>query len=74
MIWQENQIWIGAAIGEEAGAYCVYHGESNQGNFSDIYVKENELQDLDYGYVLVSLVKKGVLINHFYQTQIDREH
>lgn len=35
------------------GAYAVYYGENDQRNLIETFKRENELQDLDYAYVLV---------------------
>lgn len=52
---QENEIWVGAAVRGDYGAYQIYYGEDDERNFNGIYKKENELQDVDYAYVLGTL-------------------
>lgn len=42
-------------MSDDYGAYQIYYGENDKRNFNGIYKKENELQDVDYAYVLVTI-------------------
>lgn len=54
-----HHIWIGAATNEEKGAFAIYHGEKDERNYTQIYEKKDQLEDLEYAYVLVSIVYKA---------------
>ncbi|KAI8047521.1 uncharacterized protein B0P05DRAFT_565805 [Gilbertella persicaria] len=49
------KIWIGAVIEEDNGAFCVYFGENDERNCSQVFVRDSQLQDEDFGYVLGTL-------------------
>lgn len=49
-------MWIGAATNEDKGAFSIYHGENDERNYTEVYEKKDQLEDLEYAYVLVSIV------------------
>lgn len=53
-------MWIGAATNEAKGAFSIYHGENDKRNYTEVYEKKDQLEDLEYAYVLVSIVYEAV--------------
>ncbi|CAO3611081.1 unnamed protein product [Mucor fragilis] len=50
-----HHVWIGAATNEDKGAFSIYHGENDERNYTEVYEKKDQLEDLEYAYVLGAL-------------------
>ncbi|OBZ86221.1 hypothetical protein A0J61_05724 [Choanephora cucurbitarum] len=50
-----SKIWIGAVVDKDSGAFCVYFGPDDEKNYSQVFKRVNQLQDLDYAHVLGTL-------------------
>ncbi|KAF1806816.1 hypothetical protein V8B55DRAFT_1459902 [Mucor lusitanicus] len=50
-----HHVWIGAATNEAKGAFSIYHGENDKRNYTEVYEKKDQLEDLEYAYVLGAL-------------------
>ncbi|KAL9557645.1 hypothetical protein MBANPS3_001295 [Mucor bainieri] len=50
-----HHVWIGAATNEEKGAFSIYHGQDDKRNYTEVYEKKDQLEDLEYAYVLGTL-------------------
>ncbi|KAK4520821.1 oxidation resistance protein 1 [Mucor velutinosus] len=52
---EARHVWIGAVTNEEKGAFSIYHGENDKRNYTEVYEKKDQLEDLEYAYVLGAL-------------------
>lgn len=57
-----NQVWVGAITDDNKGAFSIYFGANDERNYSEVFVKENDMQDVDYAYSLVSLEKEDMYL------------
>ncbi|CAO0792794.1 unnamed protein product [Mucor circinelloides] len=50
-----HHVWIGAATNQDKGAFSIFHGENDKRNYTEVYEKKDQLEDLEYAYVLGAL-------------------